>query len=173
MSIPPSTWTIGIASRRRHAGGRRHHVMSSSPVPRRIALPTTPDDAFSSRHIYLAFVALVPPAVPAERSTTPPVWLPPFFSPPELSFPLDPLRNEKLELLGCNMRTSSPRRYATCIEHRGMARPRPGPRWTGEGGPEPAQNCTAAQRQARMRRHTRVRVATVTTRTLPPPLAWP
>ena len=59
------------------------------------------------------------------------------------------------------------------IGHRGMARPWPEPRWTGEGGPEPAQNCTAAQRQARMRRHTRVRVATVTTRTLPPPLAWP
>ena len=56
------------------------------------------------------------------------------------------------------------------IGHRGMARPWPEPRWTGEGGPEPAQNCTAAQRQARMRRHTRVRVATVT---LPPPLAWP
>jgi hypothetical protein len=56
----------GRQNQRQRADG----LLSNSRVPRRIILPTTPDDATSSRQLYLAyFVALVPPTIPAERET--------------------------------------------------------------------------------------------------------
>ena len=50
----------GRQNQRQRADG----LLSNSRVPRRIILPTTPDDATSSRQLYLAyFVALVPPTI--------------------------------------------------------------------------------------------------------------